>query len=1058
MKKRLLMFTLIFAMLLPSFIVGASAASIVYGDATGDGIVDGKDLVRLKKYLAAYDYETGTSDVAIEPSADATGDGAVDGKDLVRLKKYIAAYDYETGTSTVPLGPEGGAVTPAITDYVYFERADMLKLDSNGNLIVKATVESEKAEKEISISSIDGKAVGFEMKTWARANGYDINALTNADLQTVLLESGMNSALDIPLYNSTLNPDGTHTLVPVRLANGGIYNGVYIKDGIVVATENQAFDYSKLASKDEVIVFAENDPATAGDDEYINVRASELLLEGETADDILGYSLKMCTVDNWDNAICVRRCDSDILYNYGNEKNEIRYVQMGYAPNITARTNMIKLGGKNYSWNGGLSSFPDFVAYAMTPMTSSTKAPMIHYYDTDGNIVDPGTGKILLYLIDGKYYVEVQTTGIPLLRAATSTEIADAKFADENLSYTVYNCYKKISECSDLWDNKFCELKVFDPDNDGDWDYGIFKPYSVGTYGTGVSAGERYVSDFALDRTSSTRGKELLTIDNNNVFSYAGRTSCPATLLDAVKFVGDKPAAGDKMIYSYNYYTGVFEVIENLGVSKIGRITELTGIGSYAVIDGVKYAYNLAESNLLGFDASDVSFNALVRAIENRTFKIGYFAAGGYLLETRYVEAEPDIPEPIPQTYNRFAAFSMADLVRIDDDNNLIVNAVIDYTGVKKEIKISGIDNYKIGLRLAAELETFGYATPIYTNSDLVKAYAGAVAGINESPMPDLLSDTVFARKVNSDGTCSLVSLDHDYSELEVVDGKNPTVITYDHATTDSAFTLDGKPHTATEKTVFVFAGKDDVLAYMGIPYDGSKIDLSGANTVLVRASDNFVFVYDETKSAQELYFGFNNCGEPVYESREAFYAIVKNTTVSLMATNKPGIMVLTVKNLYNVLTDDLDDVIVSADIETLMPIYNAINSKWQFANTSTNCANLIYYSESEGIFEVLPDYTKFEEYFREHFSNYSTLYTMADLGKITADPYTLVINGSKIIVLSYNIRTFWGYEGTVETLNGSAAHNLAVAPNSDVAFVAIDDCGNAYGYCFAYGMSSTRK
>ncbi len=79
---------------------------IVYGDATGDGIVDGKDLVRLKKYIAAYDFDTGESSVEIDPGADATGDGIVDGKDLVRLKKYIAAYDFDTGTSSVVLGPQ----------------------------------------------------------------------------------------------------------------------------------------------------------------------------------------------------------------------------------------------------------------------------------------------------------------------------------------------------------------------------------------------------------------------------------------------------------------------------------------------------------------------------------------------------------------------------------------------------------------------------------------------------------------------------------------------------------------------------------------------------------------------------------------------------------------------------------------------------------------------------------------------------------------------------------------------------------------------------------------
>ncbi len=86
-------------------LVFVSADDILYGDATGDGIIDNKDLVRIKKYLAAYDYDTGISTVEADRGADATGDGIIDNKDLVRLKKYLAAYDYDTGTSSVVLGP-----------------------------------------------------------------------------------------------------------------------------------------------------------------------------------------------------------------------------------------------------------------------------------------------------------------------------------------------------------------------------------------------------------------------------------------------------------------------------------------------------------------------------------------------------------------------------------------------------------------------------------------------------------------------------------------------------------------------------------------------------------------------------------------------------------------------------------------------------------------------------------------------------------------------------------------------------------------------------------------
>ncbi len=77
-----------------------------YGDANGDGSIDGKDVVRLKNYLANYNYSTGISTVQIFDGADANGDGEVDGKDVIRLKKYLANYNYDTDSSTVVLGPQ----------------------------------------------------------------------------------------------------------------------------------------------------------------------------------------------------------------------------------------------------------------------------------------------------------------------------------------------------------------------------------------------------------------------------------------------------------------------------------------------------------------------------------------------------------------------------------------------------------------------------------------------------------------------------------------------------------------------------------------------------------------------------------------------------------------------------------------------------------------------------------------------------------------------------------------------------------------------------------------
>lgn len=57
------------------------------GDTTGDGKVNGLDLLRLHKYVAGIDVEIDIS------AADVTGDGKVNGLDLLRLHKYIAGMD-----------------------------------------------------------------------------------------------------------------------------------------------------------------------------------------------------------------------------------------------------------------------------------------------------------------------------------------------------------------------------------------------------------------------------------------------------------------------------------------------------------------------------------------------------------------------------------------------------------------------------------------------------------------------------------------------------------------------------------------------------------------------------------------------------------------------------------------------------------------------------------------------------------------------------------------------------------------------------------------------------
>ena len=77
----------------------------IYGDVNSDEIVDGRDVIKLRQYMANYNYDTGFSTVAVSAGADANGDGIINGLDVIKLRQYMANYNYDTGSSTVILGP-----------------------------------------------------------------------------------------------------------------------------------------------------------------------------------------------------------------------------------------------------------------------------------------------------------------------------------------------------------------------------------------------------------------------------------------------------------------------------------------------------------------------------------------------------------------------------------------------------------------------------------------------------------------------------------------------------------------------------------------------------------------------------------------------------------------------------------------------------------------------------------------------------------------------------------------------------------------------------------------
>lgn len=78
----------------------------VWGDGNGDGTVSARDLAELRRYLAAYDFNTGASVTDICAGADCNADGEINARDVLILRDYISGFDYALGSSSGSIGPQ----------------------------------------------------------------------------------------------------------------------------------------------------------------------------------------------------------------------------------------------------------------------------------------------------------------------------------------------------------------------------------------------------------------------------------------------------------------------------------------------------------------------------------------------------------------------------------------------------------------------------------------------------------------------------------------------------------------------------------------------------------------------------------------------------------------------------------------------------------------------------------------------------------------------------------------------------------------------------------------
>ena len=861
-------------------------------------------------------------------------------------------------------------------------------------------------------------------------------------------------------------------------------------DGKVVATNKQHIDETPFAAKDCVTL-------KNADGETLTIKAELLVESGKTAEDLLGHTYKIASNTNWKTLVTSFKLSTEkTLQNFGTQKTEFDVVPYGTKPNMMDRLSMIKVDGKIYGFgvrndNGKTYYYEgdkhiDLYVFGASTVAGTETAVLTHYYNAAGDIVD-ADGNVILKLIAGEYYKGTETVFIKAtaadIEAAKRPLIVDGRPVVD-VTADAYKAYTKLDDPRDVGFSEFGELRVIDDNGDGLWDTGYFTPYVFAKYEIEKSSSNVTAMDFYEGKTVST--KQVIKVNGNYLTGFNGNTLVGKVAVDGVKVKGTEPANGDYIVYKYNPYTGDFVIVQNLGKPVEGLATKISGTGSYVTIDGVDYKYNLNQVDSYGYKGDStskpsanrfdgtadeiielegfdtVSLTPAYQAIYNKTYKVSYLAVGGYLVYLANPAKVYDFTSYVAFEFK----YDSKDLVKIDADGNLVVKAIVDATGVKKEIKISDVENYKLGLRLADELKemgfgvndkyTIGSAAQNYKANDIIAAYVRAMG----EGMADLLPAYFYAARVNADGTYSLVAHNSDDAKLTAVPNKNAATITFSYGinntqlvTENSDLGTKGKFAT-TAATRYVFVGNNGVDVFEGVADNGATINLAGADTKLYSANASCIFVVNTTVAVETLYSGFTTgSGTNVVDSDYSFLAIVKGTKAELLDADTVGNALLIVTGLYDVITGETVDArVFSVDATSkavLESIYEAVNAK--------EYGKVIVSSEADEKFYIDEDYSEFKDFLDDY---WTTAVVTGNLGKLN-DKYTLT-GAPTATVASYKLTTIWGYEGVVEVVDGSKVADFSQTNTvgkvaKDYSFWTVDAKGNVTGYVFALNMSQTK-
>ena len=529
--------------------------------------------------------------------------------------------------------------------------------------------------------------------------------------------------------------------------------GLETKSYVVVATENQALigakrvyrvDYQGTGSKwNKYVALAPiNKDGSYDLDAIIHLTEGELGMEFKESEYRLGYSYTVQSFDGFKTAYKVIANATKTFQNYGDVKSEIAAGAKyhGHADQL------IKLDGTTYKLVEAYTDLnnkdsysnrqPELIVHSLFEGDALAEISNL-YFDALGNVVDPATGDVLIIynMINGVYYVE-DATGY--LRVATDADwvAAATKVSKETAQYGIVTSVSKL-----LTDVAFCEITLFDDNNDGAWDRGLYIPYSIGKYTTDKTSDNAAKDTFDVKTSTMTRNTYGLIngIPLNATVEKADKTWGTVTKISEadIDFIGaGRPTKDQYVVYYYNAEGRVFNTLEKASV-EYGKVTAVNqGTYSYdakipgyfwknatVTIEGEDAALVLGyrpyqtNSQIIAADKTDLTYIDAELAnfgydkivydclLNNSFFQLGYVVLGNRIVyvtpkDTRAVAGTwiafdygVETTSTVPYTTYGYKG----DIIGVDADGNILVNAYVE--GKSEQIvaaigSINGFDTF----------------------------------------------------------------------------------------------------------------------------------------------------------------------------------------------------------------------------------------------------------------------------------------------------------------------------------------------------------------------------